>query len=71
MADDGIVIEGIVKEIHKGDLFTVSIGEDKDIIAKPAGRMRFNKIKILIGDKVSVKLSVYNLNLGSIIYRHK
>lgn len=71
MADDGIVIDGTIKELHKGDLFTVELENGKEILAKPAGRIRFNKIKILIGDKVSIKLSIYNLALGSIIYRHK
>lgn len=71
MAEDGIIFEGIVKDIHKGDLFTVVLSNDKEILAKPAGRIRYNKIKILTGDKVSVRLSIYNLNLGTIIYRHK
>lgn len=71
MADDGIQIEGVIKEIHKGDMFTIELENGKEVLAKPAGKLRHHKIKLLPHDKVLVKLSVYNLNLGIIVYRYK
>ena len=36
-----------------------------------SGKMRMHYIKILPGDKVTVELSVYDLNRGRITYRFK
>ena len=36
-----------------------------------SGKMRMNFIKILVGDKVTVELSPYDLSKGRITYRYK
>jgi translation initiation factor IF-1 len=41
------------------------------ILAHISGKMRMHFIKILVGDKVSIELSPYDLTKGRITYRYK
>jgi translation initiation factor IF-1 len=41
------------------------------VLAHISGKMRMNFIKILVGDKVTVELSPYDLSKGRITYRYK
>lgn len=41
------------------------------MIAHLSGRIRQNRIKILLGDKVTVELSPYDLTRGRITFRHR
>ncbi|MEM9191352.1 MAG: translation initiation factor IF-1, partial [Myxococcota bacterium] len=42
-----------------------------EIRAQLGGRLRKNRIRILLGDRVTVRLSPYDLTHGLIVYRHK
>jgi translation initiation factor IF-1 len=46
-------------------------GNDHEIIAHTAGRMRKNRIRVLAGDKVTVEMTPYDLSKGRITYRFK
>lgn len=48
-------VQGIVEEVLPSNLFRVSTGE-RSILAHLAGKMRLHKIRVLVGDKVSVML---------------
>ena len=52
-------------------MFRVKLENDHEILAHISGKIRMNFIKILPGDKVTVELSVYDLNRGRITYRFK
>jgi translation initiation factor IF-1 len=41
------------------------------VLATISGRMRRNRIRILMGDRVDIELSPYDLTKGRITYRHK
>ena len=49
----------------------VELENGHSILAHISGKMRMHYIKILPGDKVTVELSVYDLNRGRITYRFK
>jgi translation initiation factor IF-1 len=49
----------------------VSLENGHNILAHISGKMRMNFIKILVGDKVTVELSPYDLSKGRITYRYK
>ena len=49
----------------------VELENGHKILAHISGKMRMHYIKILPGDKVTVELSVYDLNRGRITYRFK
>lgn len=69
--DNKIEVEGIVTEILPGAEFKVKLNNmDKIIKCNLSGKIKINKIRILVGDKVTIKISPYNLDLGTIVYRY-
>ena len=63
---DGTIIEAL-----SNAMFRVELENGHEIIAHISGKMRMNFIKILVGDKVTVELSPYDLTKGRITYRYK
>lgn len=54
------LVEGVVTEALPNVLFRVKLGiEEKEILAYLAGRMRINRIRVLVGDRVSLILDPY------------
>ncbi|MBI3189255.1 MAG: translation initiation factor IF-1, partial [Ignavibacteriales bacterium] len=49
----------------------VKLENGHEILAVISGKMRMNYIRILVGDKVTVEMSPYDLSKGRIIYRYK
>lgn len=68
---DSIEVDGTVVEALSNAMFRVQLENGPLIIAHISGKMRMHYIKILPGDKVTVELSVYDLNRGRITYRFK
>ena len=66
---DTIDTEGVVQESLPNALFSVRLDNGHNIKATLGGKMRMHRISILPGDRVVVKLSVYDLTKGRIIYR--
>lgn len=50
---------GIVTESLPNTLFRVDLGDDKILISYLSGKMRMNRIKVLVGDKVEVLIDPY------------
>ena len=69
--DDVIEFEGTVVEVLPNATFKVKLPNDHIVTATISGKIRMNYIKILLGDKVTVGVSVYDLNKGRITYRTK
>ncbi|MCC2646825.1 MAG: infA [Rickettsiaceae bacterium] len=66
-----IEFSGTVIELLPNAMFRVKLENDHMIIAHTSGRMRKNRIRILVGDKVTVEMTPYDLTKGRIIHRHK
>ena len=73
MADkeEAIEVQGTVIEMMRGTQFKVQLQNDHVILAHISGKMRKNNIKIILGDKVRVEMSPYDLTKGRITYREK
>ncbi len=72
MAKQGpIKMDGTITETLPNAMFRVKLENEHEIIAHVSGKMRMNFIKILVGDKVTVELSPYDLTKGRITYRYK
>ena len=69
--EDVIELEGTVIEAMPNAMFRVELENGHNILAHISGKMRMHYIKILPGDKVTVELSVYDLDRGRITYRFK
>eukprot|EP00274_Cyanoptyche_gloeocystis_P008272 CAMPEP_0196652084 /NCGR_PEP_ID=MMETSP1086-20130531/1307_1 /TAXON_ID=77921 /ORGANISM="Cyanoptyche gloeocystis , Strain SAG4.97" /LENGTH=109 /DNA_ID=CAMNT_0041982451 /DNA_START=206 /DNA_END=535 /DNA_ORIENTATION=+ len=71
-SDDLIEFEGVVKEVYPGGNFLVQLKDTGDEVkAHLAGKLRRFRIKILLGDTVTVALSPYDLTKGRIVFRKK
>lgn len=64
-----IEVEGAVLESFPDATFKIDIGEGNTVLAYVSGNLKRNKIRVMIGDRVLVELSPYDLGRGRIIYR--
>jgi len=72
MAKQGpIKVDGVILETLPNAHFNVKLDNGHMILAHISGKMRMHFIKILVGDRVSVELSPYDLTKGRITYRYK
>ena len=69
--EEKITLEGKVTEALPGTQFRVELDNGHEIIAYLSGKMRKYYIRILLGDRVKVEVSPYDLNRGRITYRYK
>jgi len=70
-SDDLIEIEGTIKEVYPGGSFLVETEAGTDVQAHLAGKLRRYRIRVVLGDKVTVAVSPYDLSKGRITFRHK
>ncbi|GAB4334707.1 MAG: translation initiation factor IF-1 [Dehalococcoidia bacterium] len=68
---DVIEVEGVVTEPLPNAMFKVELANGHEVLAHVSGKMRMHYIKILLGDRVLVELSPYDLSRGRITYRFK
>jgi len=69
--DDVIEFEGVVEEALPNAAFRVRLPNGHLVTAHISGKLRMNYIRILPGDKVTVEVSVYDLEKGRITWRSK
>jgi translation initiation factor IF-1 len=69
--EDKIQLEGTIVEALPGTQFRVRLDNGHEILAYLSGRMRKYYIRILLGDRVRVEVSPYDLSRGRIVYRQK
>lgn len=70
-SDDLIEIEGIIEEVFPGGTFKVKTDAGTDVHAHLAGKLRRYRIRVVLGDRVTVAVSPYDLSKGRIVFRHK
>ncbi len=64
-----IEMQGIITQCLSNGMFRVKLENGFNILAHVSGKIRKNYIRILLGDKVTVELSPYDLTRGRIVYR--
>ena len=69
--EDLIKLSGKVDEVLPGAMFRIILENQHKILATIGGKLRKNKIQILLGDKVDVEMSPYDLSRGRVVYRHR
>lgn len=67
-AKDELTVQGEVIEALPSAMFRVELADGQSIIAYLAGKMRLHRIKVLVGDKVTVLQDPYG-GRGRIIKR--
>lgn len=66
-----ITIEGEINEILPDGRFGVTLDNEHRIIAYTAGKMRRHRIRSVVGDRVHVEMTPYDLSKGRIVFRER
>ena len=66
-----LVLDGQIDEILPDGRFRVVLENEHKIIAYTAGRMRRGRIRSVVGDRVQVEMTPYDLEKGRIIFRER
>ena len=69
--EDVISLEGKVEEVLPNAMFRVRLEQGSSVLGFISGKMRQNRIQILLGDRVRVEMSPYDLTKCRIVYRSK
>jgi len=67
--DDHVEFMGTISAVNGGGFYTIKSELGHSIMAKISGRMRRNRIRIVLGDTVKVSVSPYDPSRGLITYR--
>ncbi len=66
-----IEFKGKVLELLPNATFRIELENGHQIIAYTSGKMRKNRIRVLVGDDVTVEMTPYDLSKGRVTHRHK
>ena len=66
-----LVLDGKIVEALPNTSFRVELENGHTVLAYLSGKMRKFYIRVLLGDRVKVELSPYDLERGRIIYRYR
>lgn len=69
--DDLIQLEGKVIDVTGGGNYKIGLENGMEISARLCGKMKRFKIRVIVGDKVTVGVSPYDPTHGLITFRHK
>ncbi len=64
-------LDGEVILIAKGGNFRVKLDNGHEVLAKLAGKVRRHRIRVVLGDRVTVAVSPYDPTRGFIVYRQR
>lgn len=69
--EECIKFTGTVLEVLPNTTFRIELTNGSKLLGHISGKMRKNNINILLGDKVDVEVSPYDITKGRIVYRYK
>ena len=69
--EESLEFIGTVIELLPNAMFKVKLENNHEVLAHTSGKIRKNRIRVLVGDKVDVEMTPYDLTKGRIIFRHK
>lgn len=68
--DDIIELVGAVEEVLPGNMFRVKVENmPHTLLCYLGGKLKQNKIRIILGDQVRLEVSPYDLTKGRVTYR--
>lgn len=66
-----IKVDGVVVEALPGTQFRVKLDNGHEVLAYLSGKMRKHYIRILLGDRVALEMSPYDMSRGRITFRQR
>lgn len=68
--NDGIIeVEGEIIDVLPNQMFKVKLTNEHVITCYTGGKLRQHRIRLVMGDTVTVEMSPYDLHKGRITYR--
>lgn len=68
---DAIEMDGLVVEALRNSQYRVQLDNGHELLAYTGGKMRRFRIRIILGDRVRVEMSPYDLTRGRVSYRYR
>jgi translation initiation factor IF-1 len=69
--EDLLEFDGVVTALLPNLMSRVLLDNGQEILATSSGRLRRNRIRLLVGDRVTVEMTPYDLSKGRVNFRHK
>jgi translation initiation factor IF-1 len=69
--EEAVEMEGVIAEILPGGQFRVRLDGDRMILVYSAGKMRKHRIRSIVGDRVTIAMTAYDMSRGRLIFRHR
>ena len=69
--EEKVEFEGEVVEALPNAMFRVQLDNGHEVLAKLAGKVRRHRIRVVLGDRVTVAVSPYDPTRGFIVYRQR
>ncbi len=67
--EEKIEMEGEIVEALRNRMFRIRLDNGHELLGYTSGKMKRYRIRMLLGDRVRVELSAYDLDKGRIVYR--
>ena len=67
--EKAVEVEGEISAVLAGTMFRVKLESGHEVLAHISGKMRKRFIRLVIGDKVKMEMSPYDLSKARIVYR--
>ncbi len=71
MAEETVTLDGKIVDALPNAMFRVEVDNGHTVLAYLSGKMRKYYIRVLLGDRVKVEMSPYDLTRGRITYRYR
>lgn len=66
-----IAFEGVILELLPDARFRVQLDNGHEALAYMSGKMKKHRIRVLVGDRITVEMTPYDLTKGRLTFRHK
>jgi translation initiation factor IF-1 len=67
--DKAVEVEGEISSVLAGTMFRVKLASGHEVLAHISGKMRKRFIRLVVGDKVKMEMSPYDLTKARIVFR--
>ncbi len=67
--EKAVEVEGTISSVLAGTMFRVKLNSGHEVLAHISGKMRKRFIRLVIGDRVKMEMSPYDVTKARIVYR--
>lgn len=67
--DKAVEVEGEISSVLAGTMFRVKLSSGHEVLAHISGKMRKRFIRLVVGDRVKMEMSPYDLTKARIVFR--